>query len=83
METGKYLTVVQSNNDFYFQYLDENGTDNQKFKLDHAGLLSYTITCKISNYIMSANNETEPIWLYSNCGSPKQYWTITLLEDFE
>lgn len=83
METGKYLTVVQSNNDFYFQYLDGNGTDNQKFRLDHAGLLSYTITCKISNYIMSANNETEPIWLYSNCGSPKQYWTITLLEDFE
>ncbi len=79
--TGKYFTCVSVGNKFFFRYEDFNGSNTQMFKVDHCGLLSYTLTCKITTYIVSIDTETNPINLYSNCGSSKQYWSFILVDD--
>lgn len=78
-KTGKYLTIVDQGNS-YLKYADFTGTDNQQFSLSHAGLLSYKIHAKNTNYIVSSNNEIDAIWLYSDCSSNKQYWSFMSIE---
>lgn len=79
VETGKYLTVVNQGAS-YFKYMDFTGANTQQFKLSHAGLMNFKIQAKNTNYIISANNEIDAIWLYSDCASDKQFWSIMSLD---
>lgn len=78
--SNKYLTIVSTNGGHYLQYQDFEGGYNQQFTVENASLLSYKIGSRSVNYIVSANNERDAIWMYSDCSSNKQYWTFMPIE---
>lgn len=75
-KTNRYLTIVDANGNSYMKYQDFTGNNNQKFKIANSSLMTYKIKAHNSGYLISANNESDALWLYSDCSSSKQFFEI-------